>query len=93
VRAIFHPEADAEFQDAIAKYQDGSPELGVRFYRAVMTAVLSIQAHPTAWPKLRGMVRRRNVEDFPSKVLYTITAQQLPRKQRPRFTSVPPASP
>ena len=45
MRAIFHPEAGVEFQHAIEVYQTESAELGLRFYRAVLTAVARIEAH------------------------------------------------
>jgi hypothetical protein len=42
VRAIFHPEADQEFQQAIETYQAESIALGLRFYRSVMEAAARI---------------------------------------------------
>jgi plasmid stabilization system protein ParE len=74
VKAIFHPEADEEFQHSIEVYQAESPELGLRFYGAVMVAAAKIEAHPQAWPRLRGGVRKCLVEAFPYKLLYAIEA-------------------
>jgi hypothetical protein len=34
VRHAVHPEADAEFADAVRYYSKIAPNLGVRFYRA-----------------------------------------------------------
>jgi plasmid stabilization system protein ParE len=77
VRAIFHPEADEEFQHAIETYQAESAELGLRFYRCVLDAVARIETHPSAWPRLRGAVRKCLVEEFPYKLLYIIEADRL----------------
>jgi len=77
VNAIFHPEADAEFQDAIDYYQAESPGLGVRFYQAAMVTVVRIEAHPKVWPRLRGSVRKCLVPGFPIKLLYTIEPDRL----------------
>jgi hypothetical protein len=58
VKALLHDEADEEFQAAIERYQAESQELGVRFYREVMTTLVRIKSHPKAWPRLRGAVRK-----------------------------------
>jgi len=72
VNATFHPEADAEFQEAIEFYESESAGLGVRFFREVMAAVARIEAHPRAWPRLRGPVRKCVMTGFPYKLLYAI---------------------
>jgi toxin ParE1/3/4 len=77
VRAIFHPEADEEFQHAIESYQAESVELGLRYYRSVLAAATRIEGHPQAWPRLRGDVRKCLVEDFPYKLLYVIEPKRI----------------
>ena len=77
MKAIFHPEADTEFQQAIEYYQAESRELALRFYREVLVAVALIEAHPLAWPRLRGEVRKCLVADFPYKLLYVIESDRL----------------
>ena len=77
MRAIFHPDAAEEFQHSIEVYLAESSELGLRFYRAVMAAAAKIEAHPQAWPRLRGDVRKCLVEEFPYKLLYTIEADRI----------------
>jgi plasmid stabilization system protein ParE len=77
VRAIFHPDADEEFQRSIEVYQAESSNLGLRFYRAVMAAAAKIEAHPQAWPRLRGPIRKCLVEGFPYKLLYAVEADRL----------------
>jgi toxin ParE1/3/4 len=77
VTAIFHPDADEEFQAAIEHYQGESLELGVRFYREVLATLVRLGSHPKAWPRLRGAVRKSLVRDFPYKILYTIDAERI----------------
>ncbi len=77
MNAIFHPEADTEFQEAIEYYQAESAGLGVRFYREVMATVARVEGHPKAWPRLRGLVRKCVVPGFPFKLLYTIEPERL----------------
>ena len=77
MRAILHPEADDEFQAAIEVHQTESQELGVRFYREVLTTLARIESHPRAWPRLRGAVRKCLVTGFPFKLLYTIDPDRI----------------
>ena len=77
MNAIFHPVADTELQEAIEFYEAESAGLGVRFYREVMAAVVRVEAHPRAWPRLRGPVRKCVVPGFPYKLLYAIEAERL----------------
>ena len=77
MKAILHDEADGEFQTAIEYYQAESQELGVRFYREVLTALARIESHPKAWPRLRGTVRKCLVSGFPYKLLYTIEPERI----------------
>lgn len=77
MRAILHHEADEEFQAAIEIHQAESQELGVRFYREVLTTLARIESHPKAWPRLRGAVRKCLVTGFPYKLLYTIESDKI----------------
>jgi len=77
VRAILHPEADREFQEAIEYYQAESQDLGIRFYREVLATLVRLESHPKAWPGLRGNVRKCLVADFPYKLLYTVEPDRI----------------
>lgn len=79
MKAVFHPGADTEFQQAIEYYQTDSLLIALRFYGRVMSAVASVEAHPFAWPRLRGTVRKCLVSDFPYKVLYIVEVDRLHR--------------
>ncbi len=77
MNAVFHHEADEEFQSPIEVYQSESLELGVRFYREVFRTLAHIESHPKAWPRLRGGVRKCLVRDFLYKLLYTIEPERI----------------
>jgi hypothetical protein len=46
VKAILHDAADEEFQVAINRYQAESQELGIRFYREAMAALVGVLDAP-----------------------------------------------
>jgi hypothetical protein len=70
-----HPEAEAEFLDAVRYYQDREPGLGEDFDTEVARAVNDVLWNPDAWPKLSGWsrlpeIRSRKVDVFPYRVIY-----------------------
>jgi len=93
---VTHPEATAEFLDAVAYYEDKQDGLGERFRRNAAGAVADVQDNPEAWPKLPGwdrdpVVRSRGIEGFPYRVVYFLMhkAPMLVAfahdKRRPRY--------
>jgi len=68
----FHPEAEAEYLEAISYYEDCELGLGEEFALEIFSAVQNIAAYPNAWPILEGNVRRCLVHRFPFGVLYSI---------------------
>lgn len=81
--ALFvHPEARAEFLDAIRYYESKMPGRGDEYDAAVAQAVNDIQWNPAAWPAFPGwdrdlIVRSRKVESFPYRVVYFARGQEL----------------
>lgn len=67
----FHPEAEQEFREAVAYYEEVESGLGydlsVEGYSAVQRAV----SYPEAWPVLDSDIRRALVRRFPYGVLYS----------------------
>lgn len=61
----FHPEAEAEFLEAIAYYEARAPGLGLDFSAEVRAAIQRILAFPRAWQVLEGEIRRVLVHRFP----------------------------
>lgn len=68
----FHPEADAEFQEAVGYYEGCESGLGWDFALEVHAAIQRILSHPAAWPVLDGDVRRCLTNRFPFGVLYSV---------------------
>lgn len=70
MRSKFHPEALAEFDDAIDYYDIEADGFGDRFREHIRTAVTEIEESPNAWPYYDDYVRRHLVSVFPYVVLY-----------------------
>ena len=66
----FHPEAEAEFNEAIEYYEEIEPGLGYDFALEVYSAIQRAVAFPKAWPVIEGEIRRSLVKRFPYGVVY-----------------------
>ena len=67
---LFHPEAEAEFHEAINYYENCRERPGYEFAVEVYSAIERIVCHPKAWPILGGEVRRCQTARFPYGVLH-----------------------
>jgi hypothetical protein len=65
-----HPEADAEFADAVRYYSAISSELGVRFYREMERLLREVCAHPERFRRFDPPARRHMSHDFPYAVIF-----------------------
>ena len=74
---LFHPEAEAEFLQAIEYYEDCAEGLGYDFSVEVCSATQRVTSHPKAWPMIRSEVRRCLVSRFPFGVLYAIHKDEV----------------
>jgi hypothetical protein len=61
----FHPEAEAEFSEAIEYYENRESGLGYDFSIEVFSAIRNIIRYPTSWPVMEDNVRRCLVSRFP----------------------------
>lgn len=68
----FHPEADEEFVEAVAYYEESDYGLGIDFLREVYSTIRNAIDYPTMWPSVEDEVRRCLVHRFPYGVLYSI---------------------
>ena len=73
----FHPEADAEFQAAVATYEERQTGLGLDLALEVQTAIQNILAFPHAWPVMEGEIHRCLVHRFPYGILYAIEPAEI----------------
>ena len=60
----FHPEAEAEFNEAIEYYEEMEPGLGYDFALEVYATIQRSVAFPKAWPAIEGRIRRSLQSDF-----------------------------
>jgi plasmid stabilization system protein ParE len=67
----FHPEARAEFEGAVAYYEELQAGLGLDLALEVQAAIGSVVSFPDAWPPIEGEIRRCLVRRFPYGILYT----------------------
>lgn len=75
----FHPETDADVQEAREWYAERSPEAAAAFGTALTEAVEHIRADPLQWPPHRFGTRQYLLHHFPFLVVYreTETAIQV----------------
>ncbi len=67
---VIHPEADAEFADAIRYYTEIDPQLGIDFYREVERVIREICARPQRFRRFDPPARRALTERFPYAIIY-----------------------
>jgi plasmid stabilization system protein ParE len=73
----FHPDADAEINEAAAFLDLESPGLGLIFLDDLEHAIEVILSHPEAAPILRGRLRRKMLRKFPYSVIYSIVGEEI----------------
>lgn len=77
MRYSFHPEAEAEFVQAIEYYEECEASLGYDFAVEVYSAIERTMAYPKAWPILEEDIRRSLVRRFPYGILYAEENEEL----------------
>ncbi len=70
MRYSFHPEAEAELNDAVDYYQKQQANLGLEFAKEVHSAIQRILAFPNAWQLLEDDIRRCMTRRFPFGIIY-----------------------
>lgn len=65
-----HPEADAEFTEAIRYYAAVDPQLGAEFYQEVEQVIREVCAQPKRFRQIDRSVRRALTEKFPYAVVF-----------------------
>jgi plasmid stabilization system protein ParE len=69
---ILTPAAAAEFEEAVAWYENERRGLGTQFKEVVLKTIEAVQRHPRAYPRIYRRLRRARVKRFPYSVMYTI---------------------
>jgi plasmid stabilization system protein ParE len=87
----FLEEADAEFQEQIAYFDEQAGGLGDRFVADVEATVGNIREYPESGSQLSGNVRKRVLRVFKYNILYVNTPEEIvivavaPHKRHPRY--------
>ena len=66
----FHPEARAEYLDALTWYQTRSPQASAQFEAEVERALDLIKSNPTTFPKYDDEHRYIGLRRYPYSVIY-----------------------
>jgi len=77
VKYSFHPEAAAEFVQAIEYYEECEASLGYDFAIEVYAAIERTMAYPKAWPIIEEDIRRSLTRRFPFGILYAEEGEEL----------------
>lgn len=72
MKYVFHPEALAEYSEAVQYYAEQRSEVAQMFINAIEDAVYRIRESPTRWAIFDEDVRRCLTRKFPYSILYTI---------------------
>ena len=73
----FLPEAETEFEQAVAYYDQHGFGLGDEFADEIQDAIQRILAHPEAWQSYHHGTRRCLTRRFPYGVVYQIQPTQI----------------
>ncbi len=73
----FHPQAEAEFDEAVRYYEEQKPGLGLEFAGEVYAAVARISEYPEAWSSISKNTRRCLVTRFPYGVIFQVVSDTL----------------
>ena len=73
----FHPEAEAEFFNAINYYEDCEIGLGYDFSIEVYATIRNILSFPKAWPILEDEIRRCQTRRFPYGLVYAEEGNEI----------------
>ena len=71
-----NPEAEAEYEHALAWYLDRSPQAAERFERAFDEAMESIRSHPIMHPLCDGLHRFVLLERYPYSLIYRLDGDE-----------------
>ena len=66
VDTLFHPDAQAEYEAAVAWYQGRSPQASARFEAEVERVIRLIEKNPEIFPKYETRIDTRCCSDFPT---------------------------
>ncbi|HLA96015.1 MAG TPA: type II toxin-antitoxin system RelE/ParE family toxin [Pyrinomonadaceae bacterium] len=73
----FHPDAEAEFLEAIDYFEEVEGGLGLQFSREVFSTVDRIIEYPSGWSPFTSQTRRCLCKRFRYGIIYKVTNDEL----------------
>lgn len=73
----FHPEAEAEFADAVNYYDGADQGLGDDLAAEVAAVIVRILRNPHSWPRYSHRTRRCLCNRFPYSIIYRIADDEI----------------
>jgi len=80
MKYVFHPEALAEYSDAVQYYAEQRTEIAQAFINAIEDAIFRIKESPNRYATIDEDIRRCMTKKFPYGILYTIEQGVVIRK-------------
>jgi plasmid stabilization system protein ParE len=77
MRYTFHPDAQAELNDAVDYYEGCQEGLGLEFAKEVEATIQSICRFPHAWTPLSGNTSRRLMKRFPYGIVFQSKSDEI----------------
>ncbi len=72
MKYVFHPEALAEYSDAVQYYAEQRTEIAQAFINAIEDTIFRIKESPNRYAAIDEDIRRCMTRKFPYGILYTI---------------------
>lgn len=76
-RLEFHPEAEAEFDEAIVWYQEQRDGLEQEFFDDYLVLESRLEDNPVQFPTVLENIRRANFHQFPYSLLFEIEQDSI----------------
>lgn len=73
----FHPEAEAELEEAIAWYQEQRSGLEQEFFEDYLALEGRLEDNPSQFPKVLDHIRRANFQQFPYSIFFEIDQRSI----------------
>lgn len=77
MRFYFHPDAEAEFDEAIHYYEGCQADLGLQFAKEVYATIARIIAYPYGCSAISQNTRRCLMSRFPYGVIYQVKSNTI----------------
>ena len=70
MKTLFHPEAEAEFAQAVGYYEAVEPGMGLDLGLEIQRSLELVARYPGLWPRIDSACRRCLVKRFPYGLIY-----------------------